>query len=112
MPRRFVCAATTFVMQTIPATLSVVCGQVTFDLKHQLLSSLEWFKHRAAAAAAAGAPATSGVSNLDGSGFACIPQKALVADPVIDVRVAAWILETDNKKVISCAHHLDESEWH
>lgn len=83
--------------------------QVTFDLKHQLLSSLDWFKHRGstsleaqqalstssatAGAAAAGEP-LGGVTL-----FPFIPQKALVADPVVDVRVAAWILETDNRKV-------------
>lgn len=73
-------------------TLAVVCAQVTFDLKHQLLSALEWYRHSPAATSGAGRHA---------HGLACVPEKVLVDNPVFDVRVAAWMMDPDNKKVRS-----------
>lgn len=68
---------------------------------------MKWYSHRAAAAAAAAlqlqsAPSSSTSVAVTPEGrlnATSIPHKVLVLDPVLDVRVAAWMLETDNKKV-------------
>lgn len=68
---------------------------MTFDLKHQLLSCLEWYTHSAA-----------GRSNSERPGLACVPEKVLVDNPVFDVRVAGWMMDPENKKV--SGHHVSK----